>query len=109
MAGTNRVVVMIGGVRYPIRTLEEPGYVQRLAGEMDEALRVIMRQGSLSQSEALVLLCLEYLDSYKKTDRNLDNIRGQLSQYLEDAQRAKAERDEALRALERAKRPAMKN
>jgi cell division protein ZapA len=109
MAGSNRVVVMIGGVRYPIKTLEEPGYVQLLAAEMDEALRVIMQQGNLSQGEALVLLGLEYLDSYKKADRNLDNIRSQLSQYLEDAHKARAERDEALRALERAKKPAMKN
>lgn len=104
VAGENRVVVMIGGARYPIRTVEQPSYVQDLAAEMDGALRMLTQQGPLSQSEALVLMGLDYLDSYKKADRNLDNMRSQLSQYLEEATKAAQERDAALREVERLKK-----
>ncbi len=100
MAG-NRVVITINGVRYPIRSMEEPAYVHKLAEEMDAALRELTQQGNLSLSEALVLLGLEYLDNYHKAEQNLDNMRSQLSEYLEDAAKARLERDEARREVER--------
>ncbi len=103
MAG-NRVVITINGVRYPIRSMEEPAYVHKLAEEMDAALRELTQQGNLSLSEALVLLGLEYLDNYHKAEQNLDNMRSQLSEYLEDAAKARLERDEARREVERLER-----
>ena len=103
MAG-NRVVITINGVRYPIRSMEEPSYVHKLAEEMDASLHTLTHQGNLSLSEALVLLSLEYLDSYRKAERNLDNMRSQLTEYLEDAAKARLERDEARREVERLER-----
>ena len=79
----NKVVIMIGGVRYPLRTVEEPAYVHALAEEMDVALRKVMGDHNLSLSEALVLLALEYLDGYKKAEQNLDNMRAQVADYMD--------------------------
>lgn len=101
---TNRVVVLINGVRYPIRTVEDPSYVTGLAEEMDASLYGLMSQGTLSLNEALVLLSLEYMDSWKKSDRNLDNMRSQLAEYMEDAAAARQELAEAKREIERLKR-----
>ena len=103
MAG-NRVVITINGARYPIRSMEEPAYVHKLAEEMNASLHTLIHQGNLSLSEALVLMSLEYLDSYRKAERNLDNMRSQLTEYLEDAAKARLERDEARREVERLER-----
>jgi len=86
---------MINGVRYPLRSVEDPAYVHALANEMDTALRKVMGEANLSFSEALVLLGLEYLDSYRKADKNLDNMRNQVAEYMETVKRAKQELHEA--------------
>ena len=99
----NRVVIMINGVRYPLRTVEDPAYVTGLAGEMDAALRKVMGEGNLSLSEALIILGLEHLDSYKKAERNLDNMRGQVAEYMEAVKRAEQELHQAKEDLKRLK------
>ena len=86
----NRVVITLGGVRYPLRTIEDPAYVNELAEEMDDKLRKIMGDGNLSMSEALVVICLEYFDAYKKAERNLDNMRLQVAQYMEAVKKTEA-------------------
>lgn len=91
---------MINGNRYPIRSVEEPAYVHALAGEIDNQLRLLMGNGNLSLNEALVLMSMDYLDSYKKADRNLDNMRGQLTEYMEDSAKARVELGELRKEIE---------
>jgi len=95
---------MINGVRYPLRSVEDPAYVHALASEMDGALRKIMGEANLSFSEALVLLGMEYIDCYKKAEKNLDNMRNQVAEYMEAVKRAGQELGEAKRELGEAKR-----
>ena len=99
----NKVVIMLGGVRYPLRTVEEPSYVSALADEMDIALRKVMGENSLTLSESLVLLGLEYLDGYKKAERNLDNMRNQVAEYMETVKRSKRELEQAKEEIRRLK------
>ena len=101
----NRVVITLGGVRYPLRTVEDPAYVAELAEEMDDKLRRVMGDGNLSLSEGLVVMCLEYFDAYKKAERNLDNMRLQVADYMEAVKRAEAQLGDA---KEEAKRPKKK-
>ncbi|MCL2579043.1 MAG: cell division protein ZapA [Oscillospiraceae bacterium] len=97
----NRVVITLAGVRYPLRTVEDPAYVNTLAGEMDIALRKVMGEGNLSLSEALILIGLEYLDSYKKADVNLDNMRSQIAEYMDAVKQAESELAEAKNEIKR--------
>ena len=87
----NRVVIMLNGTRYPLRTVEDPAYVTALADEMDMAVRKVMGDGNLSLNEALILLGIEYLDAYKKAEQNLDNMRAQVAEYMDAVKRAEAE------------------
>ena len=91
----NRVVVTLGGVRYPLRTVEDPAYVNALAEEMDDKLRRVMGDGALSMSEGLVVMCLEYFDAHKKAERNLDNMRLQVADYMEAVKRSEAQLSKA--------------
>ena len=86
----NRVVITLGGVRYPLRTVEDPAYVAELADEMDDKLRRVMGDGNLSLSEALVVMCMEYFNANKKAERNLDNMRSQVADYMEAIKLAEA-------------------
>ena len=100
----NRVVITLSGVRYPLRTVEDPVYVGALAEEMDDNLRRVMGDGNLSMSEALVVMCLEYFDAHKKAERNLDNMRLQVADYMEEVKRAEAQLSEAKEELSKLKK-----
>jgi len=98
------VVITLGGVRYPLRTIEDPAYVSALAEEMDDKLRKIMGDGNLSLSEGLVVMCLEYFDAHKKAERNLDNMRQQLADYMEVVKRAESPPGEVKEEVKRPKK-----
>ena len=81
MANTNRVKVDILGSTYYITTTEPEEY-----------------------NNALIITCLNLLDSCRKGEEAADHLRGQLTDYLEDAARARIELDEVKRELDRANR-----
>jgi cell division protein ZapA len=58
---------------------------------------------TLSLVQATTLVALDYADSLKKNDSSADNLRVQVKDYLEDAAKAKGERDYYKRELERVK------
>ena len=100
----NRVVITLGGARYPLRTVEDPAYVAALAEEMDDNLRRLMGDGNLSLSEGLVVMCLEYFDAYKKAERNLDNMRLQVADYMDAVKKAEAGLSKAKEEIARLKK-----
>ena len=100
MPAGHKLAIHINGMRYPIRTQEDPAYVNGLAREIDESVRLMIAGGS-SMTDAMVLLCLSYLDNWKKAENNADNLRAQVTQYLEDASKARIELTEVRRELEK--------
>ncbi|MCL2857858.1 MAG: cell division protein ZapA [Oscillospiraceae bacterium] len=100
----NRVVITLGGVRYPLRTVEDPAYVGALAEEIDDKLRKVMGDGNLSLSEALVVMCLEYYDANKKAERDLDNMRLQVADYMEAVKKSEAGLSKAKEEVARLKK-----
>ncbi len=102
---SNRIKIEICGASYMITTDEPEEYVQELSQKLDQQIRQLMdSSGAMSAYNAMMLCCLQYLDQYQKSEQNLDRIRSQLAEYLEDAARARIELDEARREVERLKR-----
>ncbi len=101
----NKVRIEIGGSTYMISTAEPEEYVTKLAFEVDEQIRDMQEKNqNLSINEALVLCALSYIDSYKKSEQSCDNMRSQVTEYLEDAARTRIELDEARREVDRLSR-----
>lgn len=101
----NRVRLSIGGSEYPIITEDDVKYVSELGQELDEALKnTIAENGSISTTQAAVLLALEYADKYKKAVASSDNLRSQIKDYLDDASSAKNKADFSRHEAETAKR-----
>lgn len=101
----NRVRVEVYGSRYTIATPETEGYVQDLADTLNEQIKNLLDGNpKLSFNDALVLCSINYIDAFKKSEQAADHMRGQLTDYLEDAARARIELDEARREMDKLKR-----
>ena len=87
---TNKVRLSICGMEYVINTSEEPDYVKSIAYEIEMMIERMMEQNSsMTLNDAYMLCTLSYADRYKKAEENADHIRSQLTEYLEDAARAR--------------------
>ncbi len=101
----NKVKVEICGSSYSIATVEREDYLQSLAKELNTNISQLLREGpKLSLNDALVLCALNYIDNYKKSESASDNMRAQLTDYLEDAARTRIDLEEAKREVERLRR-----
>ncbi len=93
----------IAGEEYRIVSSESAEYMSDLAHEIDLKMDNILKSCRVSTTQAAVLVALEYADEAKKNGGDSDNLRSQLKEYLEDAAKAKSERDFYKRELERIK------
>lgn len=100
----NKVKLNICGVPYFINTDEDVEYTESLGKMIDERMGQIIKSGSLiTMTQAAVLTSLELADELSKCEKNTETYRNQVKDYLEDAAKAKAERDYYKRELERIK------
>lgn len=91
MTQSHKVIVQVGGIRYPVSTTEDKAYVESLGSEIDKMVQMILDHSRVSVNEALLLCCLQYLDAYRKTEESADHLRGQVAEYLDEAAKARAE------------------
>lgn len=100
----NKVKLTICGINYFINTDESVEYTESLGKKIDERMAQILKSGTLvTMTQAAVLVALEMADELSKSENNVDNFRSQIKDYLEDAAKAKSERDYYKRELERYK------
>ena len=93
----------IAGEEYRIVSDENSEYMNELAHEIDLKMAEILHGARVSTTQAAVLVALQYADEAKKNGGTTDNLRLQLKEYLEDAAKAKSERDFFKRELDRIK------
>lgn len=104
MENMNKVKLTIRGSNYVINTDESVEYTEELGRRIDERMNEIMK-GSffITATQAAILVALEMADELTKSEKNVENFRSQIKDYLEDAAKAKTERDYYKRELERYK------
>lgn len=104
MENMNKVKLTIRGSNYVINTDESVEYTEELGRKIDERMNEIMK-GSffITATQAAILVALEMADELTKSEKNVENFRSQIKDYLEDAAKAKTERDYYKRELERVK------
>ncbi len=100
----NRVKLEIRGITFFVNTDESTEYTEELARDIDERLAGILKGGSfISMTQAAVLVALEKSDELYKSKQELESLKTQVKEYLEDSAKAKSERDYYKRELERIK------
>ena len=85
MLNANRVTITICGKEYTLQTDEAPSYVKQLAARLDRRIAEMMEgNDTLSLSSAAILVGLSLMDDSYKTSSNMDNIRGEIRNYVEE-------------------------
>ena len=101
----NKIKLEICGASYVIATTDTEEYVLGLAEKLDADMTQMMTNNpSASIATAAVITALGYLDELKKSTSGADNMRAQITDYLEDAAKAKLSAEEARREVERLRR-----
>lgn len=97
----NKVKVTICGKEYALQTDESTSYVLGLAKRLDRQITELVNSSdNISVQAAAVLIALSALDEASKSNESIDNIRTQIKDYVDDAGRARMERDEAVKEME---------
>lgn len=100
----NKIKLNIAGTSYVINSSDSETHVLELGQILDTDMRKIMDQSpSASITAACVLCAISYLDKLDKANRGSDNMRLQVKQYLEDANKARMEAEKVKMELEKLK------
>lgn len=99
----NKVKVYINSREYIIESDESVEYTKSLAKKLSDRIGAAMRGTSISFVDAAILVSLDCLDETTKQGANMDNIRAQVKDYVDDAGQARLKLDEAQRELRSAK------
>ena len=103
----NVVKVNIAGVSYALKTEETAKFTKELAKEIDDKIKEVRKANPfISTNQIAVLVALEYGCNCKKAEKNTEELRSEMKNYLEDAAKAQSERDFYKRELERMKEEA---
>ena len=96
----NVVKVQLAGRIYNLTSTEAPDYTIRLARELNRRMDIISSAAeSLSTLDVALLCAMDCLDELTKANRNVENIRSQIKDYVDDAGQARLAADEANKEL----------
>lgn len=96
----NKVKVMICGKEYSLQTDETPEYVLGLSRQLNRRIDTLVSSSdNISTNAATALVAISYMDELEKANANIDNIRTQIKDYVDEAGRARLEREEALKQV----------
>ncbi|MBQ2264505.1 MAG: cell division protein ZapA [Oscillospiraceae bacterium] len=96
----NKVKVVICGKEYVMQTAEAPNYVYGLARTLEGRINDMTDSLGVSQYQAAIMTALSTLDDLNKANARLDRICDQSKEYVDDAGRARIERDAAIKEIE---------
>ncbi|MDD6187392.1 MAG: cell division protein ZapA [Oscillospiraceae bacterium] len=100
----NKVKINVAGTNYVLNTQDSEQEVLALAATVDKDINDIMEKSpSASVAAAAIICAMTYLDKYNKSNNGSDNMRAQLKEYLEEANRARGEAEKAKLEVEKLK------
>lgn len=98
----NKVKVTIAGKNYVLNTDETERYTRMLAGKLDKDLAQVMQSDeTIGLTDSVILTALDYLDRYKKASDDADNLRGQLTTYIDDSNKLSSKLEAAQKELKK--------
>lgn len=93
----NRITVTIAEREYTMVAAEDETYVRRCADKVDELLKGM--DGRLAQTDAAILAAMNLADQFFKAQEDMEKLRLQYKESLEEASRLKLELSEAKREI----------
>ena len=97
----NRVKVVLCGKEYILRTEDAPSYVYQLAKSLEKSIKENMEKNPrISSHSAVMMVALSTMDELTKANNSIEVIRSQVKEYVDEAGKARLERDAALREID---------
>lgn len=95
-----KVPFCVAGTDYVIQTEEAPDYIRSLASTVDKKISVYLRMGSMvTLTMSAVLSAMECCDESAKLKADVENLRKQITEYISEASRLTAEKDELIKQV----------
>ena len=91
----NRIKVVICGKEYTLQTEEDTNYVYNLANTLEKNIINTVNKSNVSGQCASVMVALSLLDDVKQLDKKYSKMKT----YLNEVDKIKQERDNALREV----------
>ena len=95
----NRVTVTIAGQEYTLVGSEDAAYTQKVAAHVDAKVSEVLEGAHVSLVDGAVLAAVNIADEYFKEQQAGENLRRQVKENLEEANRLKLELSEAKREI----------
>ena len=95
----NRVTIGICGEEYTFIAEESPSYMQKVGAYVDGKLNEVLSSAKVGRTDAAVLTAVNIADELFKAREDAEHLRGQLKEYVDEANRAKAEVSELKREI----------
>jgi cell division protein ZapA len=97
----NRVKVVLCGKEYLLATEDAPSYVYQLAKNLEKRISDITEKDPrVSTHSAVMMVALLTMDELTKANNSVEVIRSQVKEYVDEAGKARLERDAALREID---------
>lgn len=102
MANTYKVTIC--GKEYTLNSEDSKEYTLKLAALLDKRIRDMKAKfSSLSITDCAVLIALDCMDELAQSNKNIDNIRSQIKDYVDDANRARTQSNSSQREINKLK------
>ena len=95
----NRVTVTIAGQEYTLVGSEDAGYTKKVADHVDAKVQEVLDGAHVSLVDGAILAAVNIADEYFKEQQAGENLRRQVKENLEEANRLKLELSEAKREI----------
>ncbi len=95
----NRITVSICGTDYTFIAEESSAYMQKVAALVDAKMSDILEGGRINRVDAAVLAAANIADELLKEQASAENLRSQLKDYLDAANKAKSEASDLRREI----------
>lgn len=100
----NEITVRLFNREYRLKTDETKEYTDKLAKELNQRMSELLQAKlTMSIQDATALIALECYDELVKSRENVERIRTQVKQYVDDAAKAEAEADVAKQEIAKLK------
>jgi cell division protein ZapA len=93
--------VKVAGLSFKVVSEDSSEYMSALAREVDLKIDALLKNSTISTTQAAVAVALDYADTVKKNDASTENLKTQLKESLQDVAIARKEADFYKRELER--------
>lgn len=97
----NRLKVVLCGKEYVLQTEDAPSYVYQLAKTLEKRISDITEANKrVSVHSAVMMVALSTMDELTKANNNIEVIRSQVKEYVDEAGKVRLERDAVMREVD---------